>query len=366
MADAIYKEEIDLLYVVGKLKYFAPYKFFLVGTVFFGAMTGIFFSVFISPLRVEIEYHTPKYKSVIPGSNFESTTQSFVAGIITSGKLSSFRDSSGFIYRFIISGEGQSADSAKIRALENSSELINKNLKNSLTKLIDSYIRTEASISYVGSSDEISGELALREFEKKLNRLQAVRSKMLIDEALSFNLGADQQIVKYKKFDGLSGGEQRLRLNKDIGEERLTAVDAEIIATKVDIGMLRMSIEGVKSGAIPETSINQFSQLVTLASNDDSITALSFIKDALALISRTEKFLDINSGAFDRLVYLKLSLQSFDHASKLIQRNGKVLNPEKKYKILYCGLGGGLLSLLISALVLVFRSDIIKKYRFKN
>jgi hypothetical protein len=260
----------------------------------------------------------------------------------------------------VITGDGQNEKKKKIQAIENSSDLMNRALKSLLIKAIDSYVLVETSIAFTKSSDEVSGELGLMDLEKKLKRLELIRNKFL--NVTSIKKTDNLQ----KKISDFNAGEQQLGLNKETMDLSLRPVELDIASTKFDIEMLKMRIEAVKFGAIPEASINQFSKLLANALKDDTLTSKLLLSNSFALIEATEKLLDKNSEAFDRLSFLKSIMKNYEYAEKLMMANGKILNPEKKYKILYCTLGGAFLSFLIATLFLILRRDIFNKYRFSN
>jgi hypothetical protein len=356
MNDIHHKQEIDLLYILGKLKHLSPYSFFLASMVGFGTIISIWVSIYIAPLQFEIEYSLPRYKSETSGSNFESTLQSVVSEIIAVGKLKALRDSSGYIYALIIIGDVENADSAKIHALKNSSEVMNKAIKNLFLKSINAFILMEKSIRVVGNFDDVSAEISLRELENKLRRLQAVRYSLVVDMQSNSSPDLELQDGKQMQFDGINRSARQFSQGKKLNEESLRPIEAEIMSTKADISLLQIKIEENKSGSIPDDSINQFSQLVTSASKDSTITAEVLKSNIMNLIAATEKSLAQTSGGANRLFYLKSNIKNYEHIFKIIEINRNFLGVKKKYKIIHFILGGIFLSLIFSLTLIYYRN----------
>jgi len=348
-------ETVDLLHLIAKLKFFAPYKTMLISMIIAGAAIGYLYFILLSPFKVDIEYYAQDFKLVNP--IFDSSIQTSATYISRIGKLKPRRNEEGKIDLFIISGEDNTAEGAKKQAIKESEDLFNESIRIYVRLLIDSFIKSEKSILFSSAAEEISIERSLRKSIQKLDRLLSARKQILVNEVVVSDSNKNDSSTSIKEFY--------------LNPEKMRNLDSEIMATKVEIEVAKLTLKKFKVITFADDSLLKFSELSDSALMKFSINGEALVEKTLRLIDETEKSDGINENSIERLNNFKISIKNYVLAMKLIHSNEVIKSAESKYKLIYCILGGSIFTLLINISFILLRKKFNLKFsehiqRFRN
>jgi len=335
-------EVLDLFYLLNKYKFLTTYKKILFISVIVGVFIGYVIQNFFIPLIVDIEYSVKDLKNNTSNLIFISTIQQ-VSKKIDNGKIKLIRDSNGKINRFIVSGFGKNDDIARKQALRISANIFNKSANNILIEninILNSNVNDK--IARLENDEAVFLlEIELRKLQSKLQELELLKSRILLDKISRNDAVQLEQAYPPKGI-----------INSNV--EILSNINIKIAETKVQISMQQLKIAKQNNVSISEPSILNLYNLIQNNSQDMFTSRKTLTSETLNLINENLKLMDKNTNTFEKIVFLKFAIAYDNLQFDSMEDGGQILESRKKYSMLSCILAGIIFSSIFTVFTIVF------------